>query len=72
MKMWDICNYAVWILFAVVVVIGNIVRVWYFIKCIGVKDCNNKECRYKGYCYRYKEVITEAEIESLKNLIDIM
>lgn len=70
--MLDICSNAVWILFAVVVVIGNIVRVWYCIKCIGIKDCNNQECRYKGYCSRYKEVITEEEIESLKNLIDTM
>lgn len=70
--MLDICINAVWILFAVAVVIGNIIRVWYFIKCIGVKDCNNKECRYKGYCSRYKETITEEEIERLKNLIDMM
>lgn len=72
MKLWDLCTYAVWIFFTVVVVIGNIVRVWYFIKCIGVKDCNKKECRYKEYCSRYKDVLTEEEIESLKNYIDMM
>lgn len=65
-------NCIVWIVFAAAVVIGNIVRLWYFFKCIGVKDCNNQECRYKEYCSRYKEIITEAEIERLKNLIDSM
>lgn len=66
----NILSIVVWILFAVVIVIGNIIRLWYFIKCNGVKDCNNQECRYKEYCSRHKEVITEAEIESLKNYID--
>lgn len=62
----------VWLLFEVVVVIGTIVRVWYFIKCIGVKDCKNKECRYREYCSRYNDVLTEEEIESLINYIDMM
>lgn len=68
--MQQICSDVVWLIFAVVVVIGDFVRAWYFIKCIGTKDCNDQKCRYKDHCFWYERAITEAESKSLISYID--
>lgn len=55
----------IWIILAVVVITGNLVRLWYFIKCLGVKSCKNGKCKYSGFCFRYQGGITEEEKEEL-------
>ena len=53
------------------IVVGNIIRLGYWIKCIEKKKtCNNRECLYRYYCEKYKESYTQDEIDSLVELIE--
>ena len=54
----------------VIIVIGDIVICWYRIKCIKVKKCTNRQCRYRGHCPKYKEVLTEEDRIKIQKLID--
>lgn len=59
----------IWLIFTVIVIIiviaANLIRLWYFMKCLGVKSCKNRKCRYSKYCFRYHRGITEEEKEEL-------
>ncbi len=55
----------VWLILLVIVIVGNLIRLWYFMKCLGVKDCQNSKCRYSEYCFRHQDGITEEEKEEL-------
>ncbi|GFI62341.1 hypothetical protein IMSAG049_01523 [Clostridiales bacterium] len=51
-------------------VVWNIKRFIYFIKCFKIKKCSNKNCKFNSYCNKYKTTLTKEEIEQLQNLID--
>lgn len=53
-----------------VIVIGNFIRCWYYIKCFKIKKCSDKQCRYNAYCHKYVEVLTQEDKERLQKLID--
>ena len=61
-------------LFAMIVffIIKNIVSLYYFFKCIKVKQCYNRNCIYNKCCFQYKEVITKEEAEELERLIEAL
>lgn len=56
--------------FFVICVIWNIARFIYFIKCFKIKKCSNRNCKMNFCCDKYKEVITDEEIERLIKMID--
>lgn len=58
------------IIFVVIVVVGDILWLWHFIKCWGVEECNNRKCKYRNYCFRYEEKLTEEEAKRLLELIN--
>ena len=47
------------------IVAGDMIWLWYFFKCRGVKNCHNKNCRFSEYCFRYEDVLTEEDKEEL-------
>lgn len=62
----------IWIILAAVVIVANLVRLWIFLKCLGVKSCKNRKCRYNGVCFRYQGGITEEEKEELIKYLEQM
>lgn len=67
---WNLYGYIALIIVAAVIIIGNILYLWYFIKCIGVKNCPLRKCKFHEYCFRYKEAWTKEDIEHIENLIE--
>jgi len=61
---------AIFIVFWGCTALWNVVRFYYFIKCIKVKRCSNRKCRFNQYCYKYQEVLTEEEVDELNKMID--
>lgn len=55
---------------AFIIVVGNLINLWYWIKCFRKTKCSNRKCRYKAYCNKYKEVITQEDRERIQKLID--
>ena len=51
-------------------VIGNIIRIVYFIKCIKIKKCSDRNCRVNEYCPKYKFIWTDADIKEMQELTD--
>lgn len=41
----------------------------YSLKCIDIMHCHNKKCKYRNFCSRYKESITEEEAKELNEYI---
>lgn len=64
------CNHIILILFTIIILIGNIIRLWYFVKCLKIKKCNNRKCKYKNNCFKYQDIITDEEKEELLRLLD--
>lgn len=61
----------IWItVFVIMVVVGGGRWLWHFFKCQGIKGCNNRKCKFRNYCFRYDEKITEEEVKNLLQLID--
>lgn len=58
------------VIFVMVVILGDILWLWYFFKCMGIRECNNRKCKYRNCCFRYKERITEEEAKRLLALIE--
>ncbi len=61
---------AIFIVFLSCTVPWIVVRLYYFIKCIKVKKCSNRKCRFNQYCYKYQEVLTKEEVDELNRMID--
>lgn len=57
------------ILFIAMIVVFNVARFLYWIKCRKIKDCSDRSCRFKIFCYKYYEVYTEEEIKRLRKMI---
>lgn len=54
----------------VIIIILDIIRLWYFFKCLGIRDCNNKKCKYNNFCFRYKGKLTKEECKKLLELLE--
>ena len=67
---YNLCVFGALIFVFGLLIIGNIVRLVYYIKCIRIKKCTDKQCRVKEYCPKYQESWTEEEREHLQRLID--
>lgn len=52
------------------IIVWDIARIVYFIKCAGVKKCSDKKCFAKDTCRKYAPVWTKEDIEELYRLID--
>ncbi len=53
-----------------VILIGNFFRCWYLIRCFKIKRCSNRQCKYRPYCSKYKDVLTEEDRVKIEKLID--
>lgn len=61
----------IWLAIVVIIVIvGDSLWLWHFFKCLGIKECNNRKCKFRNYCFRYNEKISEEEAKRLLQLID--
>lgn len=58
------------IIVIVIVIAANLIRLWYFIKCLGVQSCKNGKCKYREFCFRYQGGITEEEKEELLKYLE--
>lgn len=60
------------ILAALFVVVGNIIRFIYWIKCLKKQyPCYNKKCFYKDYCRKYIELYTQDEVNKIVKLLEL-
>ncbi len=50
------------VFFILMIVVFNVARIVYFIKCFKVKDCSDRHCQFKMFCHKYDEVYTDEEI----------
>ncbi len=57
------------ILFFTMIIVFNVARFVYWIKCIKIKECSNRKCRFNVFCYKYYEKYTEEEIARLRKMI---
>ena len=69
-RIWMWIGYACIIITLVTIIVGDLLILWYFIKCGRVKECCNSRCRYKVYSPKYKDRITQEIKERLQSLID--
>lgn len=60
----------IWFIVAVIVIVGSLIRLWYFIKRMRTKGCKNKKSRYGTYCFGSHGRITEEEKEELLKYLD--
>lgn len=40
------------------------------IRCIDVYKCSNRKCKFRRYCDKYCESLTQEEIEALIRMLD--
>ncbi len=64
-----ICNVG-FILFAVYVIVWNIMRFIYWIKCFRVKTCYNRNCIFEISCDKLVETYTKEEKEAMLEMIE--
>ena len=57
-------------LFVAMIVVFNVARVVYWIKCIRIKDCSKRSCRFKTFCYKYYESYSKEEIARLQKFLE--
>ena len=50
------------VFFILMIVVFNVARIVYFIKCFKVKDCSDRHCQFKMFCHKCDEVYTDEEI----------
>lgn len=67
---WTYFGFIIMCLYAAIVILCWIVFLWHFIKCIRIKKCSDKNCKFHEYCLKYEGQITDKEIESLLNILD--
>lgn len=67
---WTYLGFIIIFLYLIMVILYGIVFLWHFIKCIGMKKCSNRSCKFHDYCFRYEDQITDEEIEILLNLLN--
>ena len=52
------------------IVISNLMHVWYRVKCIRVKKCSNRQCRYRSHCPKYRDKLTGEDKQRIEKLLD--
>ena len=57
-------------LFFAGIVVGNIVRVIVLFKCLGKRECSNRNCHLKVLCHRYREEITLEDVDSIAAMLN--
>ena len=57
-------------LFFAGIVVGNIVRAIALFKCLGKKECSNRNCHLKVLCHRYREEITQEDVDSIAEMLN--
>ncbi|MDE6389736.1 MAG: hypothetical protein K2L82_18325 [Lachnospiraceae bacterium] len=50
--------------------VGDLMWIWYLVKCFRVKKCYKRNCRYKTHCRRYVDILTDEDRERIQKLID--
>lgn len=60
------------ILFFAMIVVFNVARVFYWIKCFKIKECSKRSCHFKNFCYKYYIEYTEEEIARMRKMIDAL
>lgn len=65
-------NYIKITLLTVWIVGGFIFWFWHLFKCRGITYCSNRTCKYRNYCFQYRERITEKEAEALLKFLDTL
>lgn len=71
--LWDIIGwvYGIWaIAFFVYAVIWNIGRLCFRGKCDNTIQCRRRDCRFSCYCDKQTDVLTEEEIQLIKDWIE--
>lgn len=58
------------VIIIVIVIVSNLIRLWYFMKCVGVKSCKNRNCKYSRFCFRHHGGITKEEKEELLKYLE--
>lgn len=53
-------------IFWTVIVVGNMIRLFVFIKCFKVKNCTKDSCPICTYCKKYHCIMTEEYKEELR------
>ncbi len=58
------------VIFLIYLIIVGIITIRYSLKCADIISCNNMNCRYRNFCPRYEESITEEEAKELTDFIN--
>lgn len=56
--------------FVMMIVVFNVARVVYLIKCFKVKNCSDRHCQFKLFCHKYDEVYTDEEIARILRMLE--
>lgn len=67
---FDLISSTFLILFLLFLIVGNIIRLIYFVKCIRIKKCSNRTCMVKEYCPKHETIWTDKYIEHLEKIIE--
>ncbi len=69
-EIWERYGMVLWIAFHVIVMIGSWIHLWLYLKCLGIIVCYDKKCKYRKFCGRCREGITEEEAKELLEYLD--
>lgn len=58
------------ILFFAMIIVYNLAWLYYKIKCFKIKDCCNRKCNFKIFCYKYYEKYTDEEIARMRKFLE--
>lgn len=65
-----LCAY-IQIAFLFIWIVSNCIFLYlHHFKCMDIKYCSNKKCKYKNLCHRYGGDITREEAEMLLEFLD--
>lgn len=52
------------------IIVFNVARVFYWIKCFKIEDCSRRDCPFHIFCYKYEEVYTQEDIERITKMLE--
>ena len=58
------------VLYTLWIIVSNIIMLFIRLKCIKKKECHDLSCRYKVWCSKYEEILTDEELEILLNKLN--
>ena len=56
--------------FVASIVVFNLARLFYGIKCFKVEDCSHRDCPFRIFCYKYVEAYTDEDIERIMKMLE--